>query len=151
MCNTATIIILSVVATVLVFGIGACIAIKPFTAIGLAPILAAISLIICAIRGRPSYSHEGTKHLTRHSSHAHTSDPTQQPDEQVAPQDLDFQYPVNATPDGIPASRDLMNMARPISDFPIAATGQQQAVTNLQHGNRRCWPRPTRHRRRKSR
>ena len=58
MRNTATIIILSVVATVLVFGIGICIAIKPFTAIGLAPILAAISLIIKAIRGRPTHPHE---------------------------------------------------------------------------------------------
>ncbi len=53
MRNTATIIILSVLATVLVFGIGTCIAIKPFTAIAFAPILAAISLIIRAIRGRP--------------------------------------------------------------------------------------------------
>lgn len=51
MRNTQTVIVLSVVATVLVLGIGACIAVNPLTAIGLAPILVAISLIISAIGG----------------------------------------------------------------------------------------------------
>ena len=54
MRDTRTVIVLSVVATVLVLGIGACIAINPLIAIGLAPILAAISLIIRAIGGGPT-------------------------------------------------------------------------------------------------
>ena len=62
MRNTRTILILSVVAAVLVFGIGACIMTKPLTAIGLAPILAAISLIIRAIRGAPSRRYNLPEH-----------------------------------------------------------------------------------------
>jgi drug/metabolite transporter (DMT)-like permease len=62
MRNIATTVILSVVATVLVFGIAACIAIKPFTAIGLAPILAGVSLIIRAIRGRSTHPPEPPNH-----------------------------------------------------------------------------------------
>jgi hypothetical protein len=54
MRDTRTVIVLSVVATVLVLGIGACIAINPLTAIGLSPILAAISLIISAIGDGPT-------------------------------------------------------------------------------------------------
>jgi hypothetical protein len=76
--------------------------------------------------------------------------PTKQPNEDIAPQDLDFQYPVNATLDGIPVPRDLIDIARSIHHLSPAATDQQQ-ITNPQHGNRRRWPRPTRHRHRKSR
>lgn len=54
MRNTKTVIVLSVVATVLVLGVGACIAINPLAEIGLVPILAAISLIISAIGGAPT-------------------------------------------------------------------------------------------------
>jgi hypothetical protein len=150
MRNTATIIILSVVATILAFGIGACIAIKPFTAIGLAPILAAISLIIRAIRGRPTHPHEDPKHSTQHSSHAHMAGPTKQPNGEVAPQDLNFQDPVDATLDGILVPRDLTDIVQPMPNLPTAATGQQQA-TNPKHGNRLRWPHPTRHRHRQSR
>ena len=51
MRDTQTVIVLSVVATVLVLGIGAYIAINPRTAIGLIPILTAIAKIISAIGG----------------------------------------------------------------------------------------------------
>lgn len=54
MRDTKTVIVLSAVATVLVLGIGACIAINPLAAIGLAPTLVAISLIIRAIGGGPT-------------------------------------------------------------------------------------------------
>jgi len=74
MRNARTTVILSIVATILVFGIGACIAIKPLTAIGLAPILAAISLIIRAIRGRPSHRDDPPKH-PRHDLAATTAEP----------------------------------------------------------------------------
>lgn len=131
MRNTATTIILSVVATVLVISIGACITIKPFTAIGLAPILAATSLIIRAIRGQPTH-------------------PTKQPNEEVVRQDPDLRDPINATPDGIPVPRDLIDIPRPIPNLPIARTDQQQAP-GPQPGSRRRWPRPRRHRHRKSR
>ena len=144
MRNTATIIILSVLATVLVFGIGTCIAIKPFTAIGLAPILAAISLIIRAIRGRPTHPHESPKHPTQHGSHARMASSTKQPNKEVAPQGLNFQCPVDATLGGILVPRDLIDIAQPIPTLPPTATDQQQA-TNPQHGHRRRWPRPTRH------
>ena len=150
MRNTATITILSVVATVLVFGIGACIAIKPFTAIGLAPILAAVSLIIRAIRGRPPTLMRTPHTPTRHGSHTPMAGPTKQPNEYIAPQHLGFQHPVNATLDGIPVPQDLIDIARSIPNLPIAATDQQQ-VTHPQQANRRRWPRPTRHRHRKSR
>ena len=65
MHDTKIVIILSVVATVLVLGIGVCIVINPLAAIGLAPVLAAISLIIRAIAGAPiepddSYVSTGT-------------------------------------------------------------------------------------------
>jgi hypothetical protein len=77
MRNTATTVILSVVAIILVLGIGACIATKPLTAIGLAPILAAISLIIKAIRGRPSRRDDPPEQPTDHD---HTTLPgVQQP------------------------------------------------------------------------
>jgi hypothetical protein len=54
MRNTKIVIVLSVVATVLVLSIGVCIAINPLAAIGLAPVLAAISLIIRSIGGAPT-------------------------------------------------------------------------------------------------
>jgi len=150
MRNTATIIILSTLATVLVFGIGACITIKPFTAIGLAPILAAISLIIRAVRGRPTGTHEGTKHPTRHNSHTHMAGPIKQPNEQAAPHDIDFQNPDNAPPDGIPVPQDLIDIPWSIPNLSTTPTDQQHPPES-QHGNRRRWPRPQRHRHRKSR
>jgi hypothetical protein len=150
MRNTATIIILSVVATVLVIGIGVCITIKPFTAIGLAPILAAISMIIRAIRGQPTRPHEGTKHPTRRSSHTQMAGPTEQPHKEVAPQDIDFQDPVNATSDSIPVPREFMDIQRTIPDLPTVPADHQLAP-DPQHGNRRRWPRSPRHRHRKSR
>lgn len=51
MRDTKTVIVLSAVATVLGLGIGVCIIINPLATIGLAPTLAAISLIIRAIGG----------------------------------------------------------------------------------------------------
>lgn len=54
MRDTKIIIVLSVVSTVLVLGIGVCIAINPLVTIGLAPVLAAISLIIRTIGGAPA-------------------------------------------------------------------------------------------------
>lgn len=78
MRNTPPTIILSVVATILVFGIGACITVKPLTAIGLAPILAAISLIIRAIRGRPTHPQEPPKD-PHHDPHHDPADSTAQP------------------------------------------------------------------------
>lgn len=56
-----TVVVLSAVAIVLVLGIVTCIAINPLAAIGLAPTLAAISLIIRAISGgsrNPDDPHE---------------------------------------------------------------------------------------------
>jgi hypothetical protein len=76
--------------------------------------------------------------------------PTKQPDEEVAPQGLNFQYPVDATLDGILVPRDLTDIVQPMPNLPTAATGQQQA-TNFQHGNRLRWPHLTRHRHRQSR
>ena len=135
MRNMTTIMILSVLATILVFGIGTCIAIKPFTAIGLAPILAAISLIIRAIRGRPTYPHEDPKHPTQHGNHTHMTGPTKQ---QAASQDLATQYPVNTTLNGIPIPQNLINTAQPNPNLPTATTDQQQA-TNPQQGSRQRW------------
>lgn len=149
MRNTATIIILSALATVLVFGIGACITTKPFTAIGLAPILAAISLIIRAVRGQPTGPHEG-KHPTRQNSHTHMADPTKQPNEQVTPQHTDSQDPDIAPPDGIPDPQHLIDSPWPIPNLPTTPTDQQH-TPDPQHGNRRRWPQPPRHRHRKSR
>jgi hypothetical protein len=54
MSDTKIVISLSVVATVLVLGTGICIAINPLSAIGLAPVLTAISLIIRAIGDAPA-------------------------------------------------------------------------------------------------
>jgi hypothetical protein len=51
MRDTSSIIVLSVVAIILVLGIGLFIAINPWVAVGLAPILVAISVIIRAIGG----------------------------------------------------------------------------------------------------
>ena len=150
MRNTATIIILSTLATVLVFAIGACITIKPFTAIGLAPILVAISLIIRAVRGRPTGPDEATQTSTHHNSHTQTAGPTKQPNKHAAPHDIDFQNPDNAPPDSIPVPQDLIDSPWPIPNLPTTPTDQQHAP-DPQHGNRRRWPRPPRHRHRKSR
>lgn len=157
MRNTATIVILSVVATVLVLGIVACITIKPFTAIGLAPILAAISLIIRAIRGRttnpygrskqpphapanmPAKRSQIPKHSTQHSSHTRIANPTEQPNEEITPQGLDPQHPPDATPDGILAPPDITDVAQPI---PTPAA----PATNPRPWYRRHRPRPTQHR-----
>jgi hypothetical protein len=51
--DTRSIVILSVVAVILVFGIVGCIVINPWAAAGLAPILVAIAVIIRAIAGSP--------------------------------------------------------------------------------------------------
>jgi hypothetical protein len=51
MRDTSSIIVLSVVAIILVLGIGLFIAINPWVAVELAPILVAISVIIRAIGG----------------------------------------------------------------------------------------------------
>lgn len=158
MRNTATIVILSVVATVLVFGIAACITSKPFTAIGLAPILAAISLIIRAIRGRPTNPYgrftqrrharanmpaqpgQITKRPPQLSSRARIPSPTELPSEEITPQGLDPQHPPEVTPDGILAPPDITDVAQSIP--PPAPT------TNPRRGYRQHWPRPTQHRHR---
>ena len=154
MRNTSTTVILSVVATALVFGIGACITIKPFTAIGLAPVLAAISLIIRAIRGRPTHPHESPKHPhndpadmtaqpcqvpdspTHHSSDVGMTGPTEQTNYEMTPQGLDPQCRADATSDGILTTGDLTDVAQPIPDLPTAATGERRA-TNPRRGFRR--------------
>jgi hypothetical protein len=54
MHDTRTVIVLSIVALVLVLGIGVCIVINPLAAIGLAPIVVALAPIIRAIGGNPT-------------------------------------------------------------------------------------------------
>jgi hypothetical protein len=143
MRNTATIVILSVVATVLVFGLAACITIKPFAAIGLAPILAAISLIIRAIRGQPTNPYGRFKkpppapanipaqpskvptHPTHHSSHPHIPSAPEQPNE-ITPQSLNHQQPTEATPDSILAPPDITDAAQPIPIPPTPATNPRR-------------------------
>lgn len=51
--NTKSLVILSVVAVILVIGIGICTVINPWATVGLAPILVAIAVIIKAISGHP--------------------------------------------------------------------------------------------------
>lgn len=51
MRNTKSVVILSVVAVILVIGIGICTVINPWAAVGLAPVLVAIAVIITAIGG----------------------------------------------------------------------------------------------------
>jgi hypothetical protein len=59
MRNVKIVVVLSVVATILVLGIIIFIGINPLVEIGLAPVLAAISLIIRAIGGD---HHDGKDH-----------------------------------------------------------------------------------------
>lgn len=144
MRNTRTTIILSVVATILVFGIGACIAIKPLTAIGLAPILAAISLIIKAIRGRPNHRDDPPKH-PRHDPAPTTTPPcqaantptqhdlcvadtTEQLNRETAAQDPDSPGQTSATSDGILTPGHLTDIVQPLPDPPTAATGQRRST-----------------------
>jgi hypothetical protein len=51
MRDTKSIVVLSIVAAILVLGIGLYITLNPWVAVGLAPILVAISVIISAIGG----------------------------------------------------------------------------------------------------
>ena len=163
MRNARTTVILSVVATILVFGIGACIAIKPLTAIGLAPILAAISLIIRAIRGQSSHRDDPPKYPRRDLA-ATTAEPcpaannpteydvgaigaADQPNHEIAPQGPDSPCRSSATSDGVLAIGHLTEIVQPNPDPPTAATGRRRS-THTRRGQRRSWPSPLRRRHR---